>query len=140
MMSHHRCVAAALAAACAFTAARAAEAPVTVAEDQATFTLANGVVAAKVSKRSGDLVSLTYQGLELLGGGSGHAYAYWSHAPGRGESGVYTYSVFDHKPEYPATSVGEARFAAKLNGAVFDFMTIDAKRRKVMPRPGACDQ
>jgi rhamnogalacturonan endolyase len=166
-------------------------APVTVADDGATFTLANAHVTAKVSKRSGDLVSLKYKDLELLGA-SGHPYGYWSHAGagprvtaavtidpktndgergevsvkvvsagdpvgsgpggsviadveiryalGRADSGVYTYSVFTHKPEYPATSLGEARFCAKLNAKVFDYMTIDANRRKVMPKPEDWDK
>jgi rhamnogalacturonan endolyase len=175
------------------SSARSAEPPVTLAEDESGYTLANGIVTAKVSKRSGDLISLKYKGLELLSGGSGHAYGYWSHAPGRGtrvvnavaidpaknnseraevsvkaisggtaigsgpggsavadieirytlgrgDSGLYTYSIFDHKPEYPGTSVGEARFAAKLNSDVVDYMTIDARRRKVMPRPEDWDQ
>ena len=43
-------------------------------------------------------------------------------------SGIYTYSIFDHKPEYPFTSLGEARFLAKLNDDVFDWMTVDANR------------
>src|SRR5206468_1826806 len=59
---------------------------------------------------------------------------------GRGDAGVYTYAIFNHPPEYPGTSVGEARFAAKLNGKIFDYMTIDAKRRKVMPAPADWDQ
>ncbi len=174
------------------TSARAAdEKPVTVADDGTNFTLANDVVTAKVSKRAGDLVSLKYKDLEMLGA-SGHAGGYWSHAAagprssasitidpkdnngeraevsvkaisggaslgsgpggsviadieiryalGRGDSGVYTYSVLTHKPEYPATSVGEARFAAKLNGKLFDYMTIDANRRKVMPKPEDWDK
>ncbi|MGA2257000.1 MAG: hypothetical protein ABSG53_20295, partial [Thermoguttaceae bacterium] len=37
---------------------------------------------------------------------------------GRGDSGLYTYSIFNHEPDYPATSIGEARFAAKLNEQV----------------------
>jgi rhamnogalacturonan endolyase len=166
---------------------RSADAPVRVSEDGTTYTLANGRVSASIRKRSGDLVSLKYNDLELLGSVSGHPHAYWSHAataprvvstitidpktnggargevsvkgisggaplgngPGgsviadieirytlaRGDAGVYTYCIFDHKPEYPATTVGEARFAAKLNPAVFDFMTIDANRRKLMPTP-----
>jgi rhamnogalacturonan endolyase len=173
--------------------APAAEPPVTIADDGPTFTLANGIIGAKVDKRSGDLVSLRFKDLELLSGGSGHAFGYWSHAPGRndtvaqsvtidpasnggargevsikaisggrplgsgpggnavadieiryalgrGDRGVYTYSIWTHKPEHPATSVGEARFAAKLNPAVFDFMTVDARRRKVMPKPEDWDQ
>ncbi len=170
---------------------RGAEQVVTILEDEANFTLANDVVVAKVSKRAGDLVSLKYKDLELLGA-SGHAGGYWSHsaagphhaarvtidpktnhgergevsikaisggaslgngpggsvvadveiryALGRGDSGVYTYSIFTHPAEYPATSIGEARFCAKLNGKLFDYMTIDANRRKVMPKPEDWDK
>src|SRR5438445_5470264 len=167
-------------------AARApsAEPPVTVVDDGSAFTLANGVVTAKVSKRSGDLVSLRFRDLELLSGGSGHPYGYWSHAAtapkmvhavtidpkanggergevsikgisdgrplgsgpggsavadieiryalGRGDSGVYTYSIFSHPADYPATSVGEARFCMKLNDDIFDWMTVDANRNMEM--------
>jgi len=56
---------------------------VTLTEDPSTYTLANGVVTARVNKRSADLVSLRYQGLELLGNTSGHPYGYWSHSPAR---------------------------------------------------------
>ena len=45
-----------------------------------------------------------------------------------GSSGLYTYEIFDHKTNYPATSVGESRFCAKLNDNVFDWMTVDANR------------
>jgi rhamnogalacturonan endolyase len=172
-------------------AARAADPPVTLAEDGSSFTLTNAHVTAKVSKRTGDLVVLRYKGLELLGG-SGHPAGYWSHTPsgsgnvlavtidpkanggergevsvkvvsggkpvgsgpggsviadveiryalGRDDSGVYTYSILEHKPDYPATSLGEARFCAKLNPDVFDFMTIDARRNKLMPRPEDWDR
>ena len=162
-------------------------APVTVTDEEGSYLLANGIVTARVSKRSGDLVSLRYKDVETLSGGSGHVYGYWSHdasskatsgaitidpdgnggqrgevsvkgvsngsAMGRGpgggaicdieiryslgrcDSGLYAYCVFDHKPEYPGTSIGEARFAAKLNEQVFDWMTIDANRNRLMPKP-----
>jgi rhamnogalacturonan endolyase len=166
----------------------AAEKPVTLAEDANAYTLENGLVSARVSKRSGDLLTLRYQGLELLASGSGHSYGYWSHAPNdaarlvhqrtidpaanggqraevsikgfsdgkplgsgpggsvradieiryaleRGTPGIYTYTILDHKPDYDSTSLGEARFAAKFDAKIFDFMTIDAKRRKIMPTP-----
>jgi rhamnogalacturonan endolyase len=165
---------------------------VTVTEEGNYYTLANGIVTARVSKRSGDLVSLKYKDIETLSGGSGHAYGYWSHdaagkqvvdtitidpkqnggqrgevsvkgiskgtamgrgpggstvcdieirySLGRGDSGVYTYSIFDHKAEYPGTQIGEARFAVKLNDEVFDWMTIDANRNKLMPRPEDWDK
>ena len=165
---------------------------VTISENDSTYTLSNGIVSARVAKRSGDLTSLKYQGLELLAGGSGHPYAYWSHSaasanvkdtitidpktnggaraevsvkgicngqrmgngPGgsviadieiryclaRGESGIYTYTIMTHEPQYPATSLGEARFGAKLDGTIFDWMSIDANRNKQMPAPADWDQ
>jgi rhamnogalacturonan endolyase len=51
---------------------------VTVTEDDATFTLANGIITASVSKRSGDLTSLQYKGREVLTDKSGHPGGYWS--------------------------------------------------------------
>src|SRR5258708_3436497 len=53
--------------------------PVKIEEDKATFTLSNGIVTARVSKRSGDLTSLQYKGIETLTDKSAHAGAYWSH-------------------------------------------------------------
>ncbi len=171
---------------------RAADQGVTVTEDNATYTLANDHISARVSKRNGDLVSLKFKDLELLGAGSGHPGGYWSHAPagqrskraitidpksnngdraeiavksisggtpqgqgpggsaitdleiryalGRADSGVYTYSIFTHQSDYPATSIGEARFGAKLNANVFDWMTIDANRNRQMPTPDDWDK
>jgi rhamnogalacturonan endolyase len=51
---------------------------------------------------------------------------------GSDDHGLYTYSILEHKPDYPATSVGEARFGVKLNDRIFDYMTIDARRSKLM--------
>jgi rhamnogalacturonan endolyase len=168
---------------------RGADPPVTVAEDGSGFTLGNGYVTARVAKRSGDLVSLRYKGLELLGEGSGHPFGYWSHAGGgalssrrvasvcvdprsnggsraivscrfladrggrglpadvdlryalgRGDRGLYAYALWEHQPGYRRLSVGEARFLMKLNEKVFDFLTIDARRRKVMPTPSDWDK
>jgi rhamnogalacturonan endolyase len=169
-----------------------ARAAVTLTDDNATYTLANEHVTAKVSKRSGDLISLRFKDLELMGGGSGHPAGYWSHAPtanrpvssvtidpksnnnaraeisvkgvsggasqgqgpggstiadieiryalGADDHGLYTYTIFTHQPDYPATSVGEARFGVKLNADVFDWMTIDANRNKKMPTPADWDK
>ncbi|HSY20207.1 MAG TPA: polysaccharide lyase family protein [Candidatus Acidoferrales bacterium] len=167
------------------TVLQAAPAPVTVSEDDNSFSLDNGIVTARVSKRSGDLVSLEYKTLQMLDAGSGRQEAYWSHnaaraakivpritidpktnggergevsvkgvsggnqmgsgpggtitadieiryALGRGESGVYTYSIFSHPTNYPATSLGEARFCMKLNDDIFDWMTVDANRNMKM--------
>jgi rhamnogalacturonan endolyase len=191
---------------------------VTVKEDAETYTLDNGIVTARVSKVTGDLVSLRYHNVEMFAttllpefkpvdqGDSpannpnwrnpsvtGRAHAYWSHdamgakgsAPanpsitidpktnggvraevsvkaisngrkmgtgpgasadgqfvsdieirytlGQGDPGVYTYCIFEHKPEYPLTELGEARFCAKL-APFFDWMSVDAKRDFLYPK------
>ena len=46
--------------------------PVTVSETETNFTLANGIVTACVSKRTGDLTSLQYNGRKTLNDKSGH--------------------------------------------------------------------
>ena len=155
-----------------------------ISEDDSTFTLANGIITAQAGKRSGDLLSLKYRGLEMLNVVPRRQAGYWSHNTvrgrhlahitidprtiggergevsfeglydgtplgsgpggsvvadieirytlGRGDSGLYTYSVFTHKTNYPATSVGEARFCVKLNDDLFDWMTVDANRNMKM--------
>ncbi len=162
----------------------ATKSPVTVSEDDSSYTLDNGIIAMQAAKRSGDLASLKYRGLEMLNVVRGHQAGYWSHnilrgqrtfyitidpktnnggrgevsfkgqyvgtplgsgpggsvaadieirySLGRGDSGLYTYSVFEHKTNYPATSVGEARFCIKLNDDMFDWMTVDANRNMKM--------
>lgn len=158
----------------------AANAPVTVTDLPNSYALDNGILSARVAKRSGDLISLRYRGLEMLAGNTGRDVAYWSHDTARGEradrltinpktnggtlaeisikgisqgrpmgagpggsviadieiryalrqgdSGLYTYSIFSHPTNYPATGVGEGRFCAKLNDDIFDWMTVDADR------------
>jgi rhamnogalacturonan endolyase len=157
---------------------------VTILENENTFTLANGLVTAQISRASGDLISLEYKNLPVLDPHSRPA-GYWSHTParsgqiiagitinpqtnggergevsvkgiangaplgrgpggsvvadieiryalGRGDSGIYTYSIFTHPTNYPATSIGEARFCLKLNDDVFDWMTVDDNRNLKM--------
>jgi rhamnogalacturonan endolyase len=172
------------------TSAQAREAsPVTITESDSSFSLDNGIVTARISKRSGDLLSLRYKNLEMLDNVDQPQAAYWSHnvargrpilssitidpksndgergevsikgisggnpmgsgpggsviadieiryALGRGDSGVYTYSIFSHPTNYPGTSVGEARFCAKLNDNIFDWMTVDANRNMKMITTG----
>lgn len=52
---------------------------------------------------------------------------------GRGDPGIYTYSVFEHKPEYLLTQLGEARFCAKLT-EFFDWMSVDARCNFYYPK------
>ena len=52
---------------------------------------------------------------------------------GRGERGIYTYAIFTHEPSYGATQIGESRYGMKLNGSLFDWLSIDAQRNMAMP-------
>ena len=71
----------------------AQNAAVTLEQTETTYVLANGIVTARVDKRSGDLVSLRYHSQEMLGAGSGHPYGYWSHTPTRGAKVTQTITV-----------------------------------------------
>jgi len=168
--------------------AAAHAAGVTVAQDATAFTLSNGYVSARVSKTTGDLLSLKVRDLELMGSSSGHHAGYWEQNPsraaqlsatvtidpatndgargevsikgiagdreldgggqpggsmrcdleirysiGRDDRGLYTYAIFSHPAAYPATQIGESRFGVKLNGGIFDWLSIDSKRNKLMP-------
>jgi rhamnogalacturonan endolyase len=163
---------------------------VRVTETAETFTLANDLVTAVVSKRTGDLVSMTYKGTETLTpDAGGHSAAYWSHdttggkdviarvsidpkanggeraevsvkgvsggikmghgpgsattgdialdidtrwALGRDDHGVYTYMAFEHRPEYPAGTMTEARIAVELQD-YFDGIHVDDLRSGKYP-------
>jgi rhamnogalacturonan endolyase len=167
-------------------AAPAAGTPVTVASNETSFVISNAQITAVVNKKTGNLTSLKFHNLEMLGNGSGIHAGYWEqntgnaaqiipsisidpasnsgergevsvkgisggkplggggpgggmlcdleirYALGRDDSGLYTYAIFSHPAAYPRTQVGESRFAAKLNSAVFDWLSIDAKRNKLM--------
>jgi len=194
----------------AFALCAGAAAQVTLTEDASSYTLANGIVTARIDKNSGDLLSMKFRDLEMLatitghdglpdtatdkpganlrGGGhryTDHQYGFWSHdtdgphtirkitidpksnageraevsikgisdgkpmgaGPGgsfiadveirytieRGLPGLYTWSIFEHQPEYPASSLGEARFCAKL-ADFFDWMSVGPKYNKLYPK------
>jgi len=183
---------------------------VSIAEDGSAYTLANGIVTARIDKKSGDLLSMKFKGTEMLativgadglpdttvdkpganlrGGGhryTDHQYGFWSHdtdgphtiakvtidpksnggeraevsikgisdgkpmgaGPGgsfisdveirytleRARPGLYTYSIFEHQPDYPASVLGEARFCVKLND-FFDWMSVGPKYNKLYPK------
>ena len=52
---------------------------------------------------------------------------------GRGDSGIYTYCVFEHQPDYGDSSLGEARFCVKLNND-FDWMLVDRHHNFLYPQ------
>jgi rhamnogalacturonan endolyase len=171
--------------ACVSTAA-----PVGVSEDADSFCLSNGLVTARIVKRSGVLASLRYQGQELMASGHGGMNGgYWSSfgrtrpdyeprhsvtinpatnggalaeiscqlnrggnsvsAPGnidyryalaQGQSALYVYCILEHKPGYPFLGAGEARYCLKLSPEVFDYLSIDGERHRVMPSGKDWDQ
>ncbi len=164
--------------------ARSVDAAVSILENATSYTLENVTLSATVEKRSGDLLSLRFHGIELLDHHAGRGGGYWSHntahgpavarvsmdpkanggergdvsvsakyegtplgsgpggsvtadieihyALGAGDAGLYTYCRIHHERGYPAFSLGEARFCAKLSDAVFDWMTVDARRNLKM--------
>ncbi len=59
---------------------------------------------------------------------------------GRGEKGIYTYAIFTHEPTYGATQIGESRYGMKLNGGLFDWLSIDAQRNGPMPNGADWDK
>lgn len=58
----------------------------------------------------------------------------------RGEPCLYISSVWRHRPGDPGFRVGEARYALKLHPEIFDFLSIDARRQRRMPRPEDWDR
>lgn len=204
--------------------------PVTIVQDDNTFTLHNAFVTAKISKSTGDMVSLKYGDVETQGFVSGHHAGYWEQNPagaarheakltidpaanggergevsvkgwsdgknlngerggvrdpamevpddqrppaagpvpgvvanrgtatgrrpggagggrgpgllvdmeirytlGKDDHGIYTYAIFTHPASYGATQIGESRYGMKLNGKLFDWLSIDAQRNLPMP-------
>jgi rhamnogalacturonan endolyase len=55
------------------------------------------------------------------------------YAMGRHDHGLYTYAIFDHPANARAGGIGESRYGIKLNGQIFDWLSIDARRNKQMP-------
>jgi rhamnogalacturonan endolyase len=53
---------------------------------------------------------------------------------GRDDPGLYTYSIFEHRPEYAAATMTEARFAVKL-AEFFDWLHADELRNRHYPAP-----
>jgi rhamnogalacturonan endolyase len=56
-------------------------APVTVTENGNAWTLDNGIVKVVILKRSGNLSSLIYKGIETMGNGQGRASGVWEQDP-----------------------------------------------------------
>ncbi len=51
----------------------------------------------------------------------------------RGDSGVYGWTIADHDPKYPAFNIEVSTVCLKLNPEVFDFLSVDKDRQRLMP-------
>jgi len=51
----------------------------------------------------------------------------------RGDSGFYTYAVFNHPAAYPPAQLNQSRMVFRLSDNLFDFINVDDDRRHVMP-------
>jgi rhamnogalacturonan endolyase len=69
LLHRHLALFALVAATFAAPILRAADAPVTVTDNGRTWTLANGIVTATVTKNTGSLASLVFQGIDTMHGG-----------------------------------------------------------------------
>ena len=59
-------------------------APVTITEEENSFVLANGIVTARVNKRTGELQQLIYKGIDTMGHDQGHS-GVWEEDPSQAE-------------------------------------------------------
>src|SRR5205814_5133750 len=55
------------------------------------------------------------------------------YAVNRNQAALYAWTVWTHKSDHPAVTIGLARAAAKLPGSVFDYIAIDEHRHGLMP-------
>ncbi len=67
-----------------FAAREAIAAPVTLAQDGTTYTLSNGIVTARIDKKTGEMLSLVYKGIDTMGHDQGHS-GVWEENPERAE-------------------------------------------------------
>ncbi len=66
----------------------AADTPVTLTDNGQSYALKNEFCTATISKRSGDLTSLVYRGIETMGYGSGHPAGYWEQQPANAKAAI----------------------------------------------------
>lgn len=88
------------------------------------------------AKNNGERAEISIKGISggrPMGNGPGGSFVAdieIRYAIEKDSPGIYTYCLFDHLPEYPAASMGEARFVAFLHKD-FDWMSVDEKRSKL---------
>ncbi len=53
----------------------------------------------------------------------------------RGDTGVYGWTIADHAATYPAFNIEVSTMCLKLNPEVFDFLSVDKRRQRLMATP-----
>ena len=53
----------------------------------------------------------------------------------RGDSGIYGWTIVDHEPNFPPFNIEVSTVCLKLNPHVFDFLSVDSRRQRLMPTP-----
>ncbi len=82
------------------------------------------------SKNSGERGEVSVKGLNVPGLSYDLEIRY---TLASADHGIYTYAIFTHRTGYAKTQVGESRYGAKISAKVFDWMSIDSRRNKLMP-------
>ena len=85
--------------------------------------LTNTPERAEISCRFGNVAGVTNIPLDM-------DYRY---SLGRGESVLYVAAVLHHAPGSFGCGSGESRYCLKLNSQVFNFLSVDANRQRLMP-------
>lgn len=85
------------------------KAAVTLMQDAETATLSNGLVTAKIKKSNGNMLSLTYEGMDMLsrGGGYWNIYGYTKGQANTQEKGIPTVFTITADPSKNGGSMGE---------------------------------
>jgi rhamnogalacturonan endolyase len=57
------------------------------------------------------------------------------HVMRRGETGIYSFAIFNHKKEYPDCGIAQSRQVFRPDGRIFDYLAVDDQRQRIMPPP-----
>jgi rhamnogalacturonan endolyase len=89
--------------------------------------------AASVRLNTPDRVEVACQFGNIDGGTNAALDSEYIYSLGRDESVIYVAAVLHHPPGAPGYGSGESRYCLKLNPQVFDFLSVDQDRQRLMP-------
>jgi rhamnogalacturonan endolyase len=58
------------------------------------------------------------------------------HVMRRGQTGLYSFVIFNHRKEYPDCGIAQSRQVFRPDGKIFDYIAVDDQRQRIMPPPG----